>query len=314
MSLSVGLGKMADPNSSQIFLLHDNYVQDSTLSVAVPIYAYRGKTLKRTIYVWFEDGEGNRVSSRGKASLPVRFEHYNISPEITFSSCLSSGYYALVVEGIDADTREDVFVDFRCGDAEDEGETSLAAVSEGKLSFSVLSYPDMIASGEIFYTRALITNPTGEYLEVDVWSYVYRSAVCYSGEREQNMERVNVPAYSNITFDLKNLVDAETGDYNLKLKFLRTDRKTPKELTLPLRVEGDSQETGVQKKAGLVSPKVRNESTVAQENRSLYSSDVSGPDEGVVYRSSSAIGRALVPYLLIVLLIALLIMLILKRL
>jgi len=47
-----------------------------------------------------------------------------------------------------------------------------------------------------------------------------------------------VPEYSNVTFDLENKVnqDTEPGEYRLKVKLLRSDRKTPKEIILPVSV------------------------------------------------------------------------------
>ncbi len=315
ITLSIGLGKMDDTNISQIIVEQDNYIVDTDQGVTVSLNAYRGKTLKRTVYAWFEDDEGIRISSKGKASLTTRFEHYNLSINLTMSSCLHSGYYTLVVEGIDADTTREVFVDFNCAVGSVDAPDLVAEVKEGKVTFSVVSSPEQVESGRSFTNRVLIRNPSSAYLEVDAWSYVYRSSVSYSGDREQNRRRINLPAFSNVTFDLDNVVDAAPGEYLLKLKFLRSDRKTPKEITLPIRIVKDGDPIPhAEAKAAVSTSAEAPDKTAKSTRRTLSDSDVTGNDESVVYRSSSAKARGLIPYLLIALLVILLVVLILKRL
>ncbi|MFH1063980.1 MAG: hypothetical protein V1729_02790 [Candidatus Woesearchaeota archaeon] len=325
VDLDMDQGMIVDSDSSQVIIGQEQYQVPECLNISVPVQAYRGKTLKRTLYLWIEDGKGTRISTKAKASLPDRFKIYNLTMDLTFEDCRESAKYILVVEGIDADASKEIYLDFEdCSIIDGVGDgvgefASLQDIGKGGISFSVIDYPDEVSAGERFTTRVLMTNPTDAYLEVDVWSYVYRSSVSYSGDREQNMKRINLPAFSNVTFDLENVVDASDGEYSFKLKFLRSDRKTSEDITLPIRViEAGSEDTIAQTKNAVSEyPDARSGAGTQADStarRTLIDSDVTGGEGSVVYQSSSAKARWLIPYLLIALLIILLVVLVLKRL
>lgn len=108
---------------------------------------------------------------------------------------------------------------------------------DGKISYEA-EVPELVSSQ--FKSRIQAKNPTKEDYELTAWSYVYRSSKCYSdgGDREANKITVNFMQYSNVTFDLENTLpdDIEPGDYKLKIKIQRSDRKTADEMTKNITV------------------------------------------------------------------------------
>ena len=283
-------------------------------NISVPITVYRGSTLKRTVYIWIEDGK-ERISTKEKFSLPTRFKSYNLSANLSFSKCFPNADYKIIAEGLGINSAKNTnlrFID--CA--------SPQQTKDGKLSYSVIDSEDRVEAGKQFKTRILVSNPTNQHLEVSAWSYVYRSSICYSGEREQNKKIINVPEFSNITFDLENTVDAEPGGYNLKIKLLRFDRKTPKEITLPLSVIGNSNDNrnNVDNTRLSITKKFDSDANATEskkaEKRSLFESNRTGVSSQpvTVYESSSAKAGKLAVYMLMILLALLLVALLLKRL
>ncbi|MBN1544728.1 hypothetical protein JW898_04670 [Candidatus Woesearchaeota archaeon] len=313
IEVSVALpSEMEDRNRSYIILeTAGPYSAGAGESISMPLFVYRGSTLKRTVYVWLEDDGGVRVSSKSKYSLPERFRSYSISAAVNLSKCVQTGTYIIVAEGLDTNSTKEVLIaSVGCGPSGSLGGSNQSSeIAEGDISFEVISSVGIAVSGIPFRTRLLVSNPTSQDLEVQAWSYVYRSSKCYSGEREENMKTVNVPEFSNVTFDLENTVIAPPGDYSLKIKFLRSDRKTPKETTLLIRVEGDSSSDfpgisgggnsalSIENGGGPDSGTAENSSAV---KRRLFSSGTSDNNSSsVVYESSSAKARKLTVYFII---------------
>ncbi|MBU2560889.1 MAG: hypothetical protein KKD17_01230 [Nanoarchaeota archaeon] len=328
IEVSVALpSEIAGRNQSYIILEPaESYSARAGESISIPLFVYRGSTLKRTIYVWIEDKDGVRVSSKSKHSLLDRFRSYNISAVLNLSKCIPTGTYMIVADGLDTNATKEALIDsVGCDPSDPSGwSNQSSAFIEGEISFSVVSSVESAASGIPFKTRLLVSNPTPRDLEVQAWSYVYRSSKCYSGEREQNMKTINIPEFSNVTFDLENKAIAPPGDYSLKIKLLRSDRKTPKELTLPIRVEGNgsSNPPGISEGGKRVlsigsdgGPDSGSTENSSAAKRRLFSSI--NPDKNassVVYESSSAKARKLTVYFLIGALSLILVALVLKRL
>lgn len=289
-----------------IIASQQSYVLDGNISI--PLFIYRGSTLKRTVYVWVQNASGNIISSKSKLSLASRFSYYNLTANISFRNCMRSGDYVIVAEGLGINITKQVLLESSCN-------TTLPA-TDGKVSFQIISSPESVTSGIQFKTFIVVSNPTSEDLELDAWSYVYKSSRCYSGDREQNKKSINLPSFSNITFELENTVNASAGNYTLKIKLLRSDRKTSDELNLPISVEGVSAEAKETKQPlSLVTGKaiaVKNISS-SPEKRKLLDYNQSNAS-GVVYLSSSAKAGKLAVYFIILVLVILLVILIFKKL
>ena len=53
---------------------------------------------------------------------------------------------------------------------------------------------------------------------IEMWSYIYRGNKCYSGEREENKKSFMLRPGETKTVILENTVEAEPGEYKLKIK------------------------------------------------------------------------------------------------
>lgn len=310
------------------FIIINNIVlpdSSSNNSVQVNLSVYRGKTLKKTVYVWLEDADKARLSEKLKFSVPKQFTYLNQTLNLSLNHCSSSTPYLLVVEGLGINiTKPIATLPENC--------TVAPAISEpidSKISFEILSYETELYSNSSFKTRILIKNPTKENTAFTVWSYVYRSSKCYSGEREENKKTINVPEFSNITFDLENTVTAQPGNYTLKVLLLHSNKKTPEEFKIPVTVystaaisdfaqeKSDAQENS--KSPVLIKDETSQEKTNLTSKRKLFSpitsfSVLNETAPKLVYESASARARGLLVYLLIATLLLILIVLILKRL
>lgn len=286
-------------------------------NISIPLYIYRGRTLKRTVYVWVEDSQQSRISSKQKISLPIRFQSYNMSANLSFSKCLPSAEYKIIAKGLGVNVTETALLNF-------EDCTPEPLQSDRKISYSVIRQETEVKPGINFTTRIRISNPTSDNLEVDAWSYVYRSSKCVSGEREQNRKTINVPEHSNITFDLENAVDpaTEPGDYSLKILLLRSDRKTPKDITLTIKVKSNAgkgnESTGSASAALQIGDSTTGLSKVnnTAEKRSLFDfpEELNASKMSTVFQSSSARAWSIAAYILIIVLALILVALVLKKL
>jgi hypothetical protein len=307
-----------DRNASSIII--DSlfaYSMSLDQNISIPLYIYRGNTLKKTVYVWVEDSKQDRISSKQKISLPVRFQSYNMSANLSFSKCLPSEEYHIIAEGLGINATETARLNF-------EDCTPEPVQSDGEISYSVLKQETEVEPGINFTTRIHISNPASDNIEVVAWSYVYRSSKCISGEREQNRKTINVPEHSNITFDLENKVDlaTEPGDYSLKILLLRSDRKTPKDITLPITVKpspGKGDESAASTTAALqIDDSTTNPSNVnnTAEKRKLFDfpEELNASKMSMVFQSSSARAWSIAVYILIIVLALILVALVLKKL
>lgn len=316
--LQLSIDVTPDPDQSYVLIdsLKSYKIKEGT-NISIPVFMYRGKTLKRTVYIWIEDVEGERISSKAKFSLPERFISYNRTANLRFRDCYPEDTYNIVAEGIDADTIEQtrlLFEDCEPQGAEKEGSFSDEGSGQ-EISFEVIDPEDEVTSGIPFNTRIVMRNPSDKDLEVVAWSYVYRSSKCYSGDREQNLKTINFPSQSNVTFDLTNTAIAEQGEYSLKVKLLRSDRKTAKEFTFPLRIQENKDDYYKNiNTSSLSTTPVASKPDPRTTKRQLTRSNISGNRSGVVFRSSSAKARHLTVYFLIAVLVLVLIALVFKRL
>jgi hypothetical protein len=330
IELSINLDPLASIDKNQSYLIINSlpsYTANTKQNISIPLSFYRGSTLKRTVYVWIQDTDNNRISNKAKFSLTDRFRQYNLSANLEISRCSRTGTHVIVAEGLDINSTKQVSLEFT---------NCIAPAQDGKLSFSVIKSENTVESGKPFKTRLLISNPTDQHLEIISWSYVYRSSKCYSGEREQNRKTINVPEFSNITFDLENTVNAPAGDFNLKIKFLRSDQKTPKEITLPITVTNNNQNSSQDdtednktdnkkdnkdnnllstiKNTNPYSNNKTNQSVAAKRSLFSFLNLKNNQSEEIVYESSSAKARKLIVYILILVLTLVLVALIMKKL
>lgn len=106
-------------------------------------------------------------------------------------------------------------------DAEDDPKLS-------KIDYSLLDFQKEI-NDSAFKTRLLISNDD-ENNTFEVWGYVYRASVCYSGERESNKQTLKLSPGESKTIELINTVNATPGEYKYKVKIRKNNQKSTTDL------------------------------------------------------------------------------------
>jgi hypothetical protein len=338
VSLSIDVGEnmddiddVVDKNISSMSISADEaYELTVPANISFSIEAYRGATLKRTVYVSIQDSEGNKISSTAKFSLPTRFQGYNLSGEVKIAKSYEDGTYFVVAEGIDADASDGIQLFFEAADS------LLTEADSGSVSFDIVSSPASVSPGQSLSVRVAAHNPTGTDLEFDAWSYVYLGSKCVSdsGAREYNRKTINFPEHSNITFDLENIIGpgTEPGDYTLKISILRSDRKTPVELkrTITVTANDTVNRTATGRDDASTDIKASSPSsaspdyTPSKKNITLTPLTVTGAagfdplnetnNSGTTYLSSSAKAKNLVVFIMMIVIAGIAIAVVLKKL
>jgi len=210
-------------------------------TIRVKVDIYKGDETKNTVKLWIED-----ISKQTKTNLYTKYTNYILTLPIQIKpNCnneFDDGKYNIYIEGFGKSDKEQIQVEDILRGVCD---TTLvdSASSKQKFEYNLLSYPETVYPGKEFTIKVEIKSDDKTH-ELEVWSYVYRGSKSYSGEREQNKQKVNLPAGSSIIIDLKNtVIETSPGDYKLKVKIKKDDLKTLKELTGELVVEEYPEET-----------------------------------------------------------------------
>ena len=101
------------------------------------------------------------------------------------------------------------------------------------LSYEIKKFSSKISSKEKVNVKVLIKNENTPH-KFSVWSYIYRGRKCYSCifSRKENLQIVSLAQNEEkiISFTLDLLDEINTGEYNLKVKIIKDDQLTAKEL------------------------------------------------------------------------------------
>ncbi len=299
-------------------------------------HAYRGDTLKRTVYFFVEDSFGKKVSNTDKVSLPSKYysSNYTVHLELKTTICNSDTYrgpFFLVLFGLGVENKTRVFIGCPSSDSPEESSSDDLAgqnpvlpqtysLFASKPSFEIIGFPSNIYTGSPFTTRVVFHNPSERFFDISAWSYVYRSSRCYSGFREQNKKEINIPPHSNVTFELVNTVLADPGNYSFKLKILIPPNKLPKEITRPVVLfdinENSDDASALSIKHHLSISDAHHTSKDLFGSRVLSGSGTLASDSvnsSLVYLSSSAKAKRLLPFLIILALALLLVVLVIRN-
>jgi len=98
-----------------------------------------------------------------------------------------------------------------------------------------LIYPEIITNET--FNNELIINNDGKKHNFTIYSYIYKGSTTYSGERESNSKQITLEAGEKKTITLTNVIEAENGDYKLKVKILKDNLKTARELTKEVSIQ-----------------------------------------------------------------------------
>jgi hypothetical protein len=265
--------------------------------IDVEINVYRGDTLKYAVYAYVEDDHGKKVSEENTMHFKNKFTNYTLTIPIQLDLNYDEDYedddYVIIVEGLDTEDTTEISLDGKSSECRTT--TSASSGSSGSSSTKGFNYnleekPNNIEAGEEFEIKINIENKDKEGHEFDIWSYVYRGSKSYTGNRQDNLKTVYLPAQTSKIIALKNLMEeAEPGDYNLKIKIKRDDYKTEKEITTTIKViEKEPEETEEQDSDA-------DEENTYQETRPF----IPNQNPLVLYESTSYKAKRLIPFLII---------------
>ena len=261
--------------------------------VKVKINVYRGDTAKYAVYAYIENDDGKEVSEKSTIHLKNKFTNYTliipIQLKLNCNEKYDDGKYDVIIEGLNLIETAEIEIEGKKSSLCGSSSTSSAQISSSSKSFSyqLIQKPANIEVGKEFEIEVELTNGDKEDHEVDIWSYVYRGSKCYSGNRQDNLKTVLLPAESSKTIILRNFIEkAEPGEYNLKIKMQRDDYRTEKEITeiikiIEQKIEENQEQQLNTKEQQITGPFIQNQNPL------------------VIYESSSYKAKKLVPFFII---------------
>jgi len=210
-------------------------------TLRVKVIVYKGNSSKTSISLWIENDKED-ISKKTKFNVNEGYTNNTFTvPLQIFPNCNSEfkdGLYDVVIEGLDTVDRYEIKVEgitkSLCGTIEVQQEENKKSID-----YDLISSEDEVLIGEPSITTILIRNNDYEDKMYEAWSYVYRGKKSYSGDKEDNKQTIKIPGKSSATLALKNVVNQE-GEYNLKVKVKKEDRKTTEDLTKSIKIVGNS--------------------------------------------------------------------------
>ena len=285
--------------------------------VKAEVGIYKGSTSKYSLSAYVEKS-GKKISEITKINLKDKHTNYKVTLPIQLDpNCnlkVKEGKAKLIVEGLGTEDSETIEIEgvdkTLCRDylsyvKELEKDSSNSDTSGGanKFAYTFVNFPQKEKSGKEFDLQVKFTGDSSDH-EIKVWAYLYRGSKCYSccndcesaRERDDNLIEFDLDSGKEKVVSLPVSIDSglESGDYNLKLKIIKDNQKTVKELTGPIKIETEA----------------AIKQTVSTQQVSVDSGSsgetVTTPSKGysskglVVYESSSEKAKKVIPYLLVV--------------
>ncbi|HLC52057.1 MAG TPA: lamin tail domain-containing protein [Candidatus Nanoarchaeia archaeon] len=172
-------------------------------------------------------------------------------------------------------------------------------------TFEILNLSSKITAGEEVNLKISIDSGSLPH-EFIIWSYIYSGSKCIScgsGTRETNQQILVLEAHEekDIFFNLDTSEEVAGGDYKLKVKILKDDQKTPREINREISIKEKELPDLVPKLEEKLTLKEEVKETLpsttelAQEKISATPTRITGT---VVYQSRSKEVQKLIPYFL----------------
>lgn len=279
-------------------------------TVRIKLVVYKGNTTKDSIKAWIESKKGDKASKQSKTNVYDNYIQYTLTlPIQLYPNCdedLGDGDYYIKVSGLDTSDSEEIKIDGISDDNCEEITTTKSTeskTSKKKFEYEVIDYLYFVKVGEEFITRVKVMNNDKEDYRIKAWSYVYRGSKSYSGDREQNKEEIVLPVDETRVIELRNRVlEAESGQYNLKVKINKNNQKTNYEITKQVTIEAFKEE----KKSDLEEEGKKKDFIEKLEYEQGFRPEI-------IYESSTYKVKKLIPYFIITILSFLSIALIWRR-
>ncbi|MBW2999410.1 lamin tail domain-containing protein [Candidatus Woesearchaeota archaeon] len=168
------------------------------------------------------------------------------------------------------------------------------------ISYELINFTENKTIGKEFSTLVKINNPFDEEHLFTVWSYVYRSSKCYSGDREQNKKTISLTKNSTIV-ELKNIVlNANSGQYKLKVKIKKDSQKTNYEITGDINlVEEVKTQINTSNHTNSSSVEIKSQTNISNEIIKIAKEELNSSNSTDVYQSKdSRIRNAIIYFVL----------------
>ena len=302
----------------ELYLNEDNEIEFGK-SLKAKLNIYKGDSTKNVIKVWVEDKKSKKISTEtSKITITKKLSDnlltIPVQLKLNCDSKLDEGKHYLVVDGLGIKTKKEFMIkgnlDSFCPE-ETKSSNEITSETKSKFSYEIISIPLTAEDNKEFITKVLIT--AKDETKLKIWSYVYRGSKCYSGEREDNMQEILIQANRNKTIELKNIIiDAEPGDYKLKVKLLLEDQKTEKEIIAEIEVI-ESIKTKEEKELSKLELNKTLEKTITECSCDPLSLMGDGIQSGTVYISTSKKASNLAKYIFLGLSVLLNVLLIWRR-
>ena len=223
--------------------------------VRVEIDTYKGDTNKKVIEAWVEGADGKKISSaNSKITLNKKYSQYSFTLPLQLKpNCnndFNDGSYILFVEGLSVSDQYLIDIEGKtpslCGVEYIENpnsnylcndETNNEQKSTRGFYYSIFSVPSTIENNKSFIATINLTNKDDYSHNISIWSYVYKGAISYSGNRTANLNILVLPPATTILLNLTNKVlNADSREYKLKIRINKDNQQTNKEITRNIRV------------------------------------------------------------------------------
>jgi len=283
--------------------------------IKIKFNVYKGDTTKSSIKLYIEDDE-NRITKITKVNLHNKFTNYSLTVPIPLysncnqkygdgdyhvklgwtSSSIAEDSYKIRVEGIEMDNCDEIYIERKS--------------ITGTLAYQLIEYPLTVKINQDFIVKVRLTNEGADGYPVAIWSYVYRGSKTYSGDRGDNKKAFYLDGNSALTVELRNIVlDADPGEYKLKVLINKDEQKTNKQLIEDINVIGIQTKEEVQ----VVLVKDSEFLEEAQIQPLLYPNYVRYKEPYLVYESNDFKAKNMITSFLIILLGMFVVYLILKK-
>ena len=244
-------------------------------SIPVKIEIYKGNTSKTLVELKAKKA-GKLVSETSKVYVQEKFSALTATIPLQLRCASGEGEATVFLEGLGATTEKKFMVkgNFkRCEEMKyenaEESEVQTEEENENqednenseenaendplknlkKYNLTFLQLPEMVAVGEKLSFKVKIQNDHEEH-RYHLWAYLYRGNRCYScaeqsKERNESIKSISLASgeEKEVAFLLPVDGSAEAGEYKVKVKLLKDEQKTAKELTADILL-GEKEKLG----------------------------------------------------------------------
>jgi len=265
--------------------------------ITVGVIIHKGKSSKNAIKAYLSRKD-RRVPYTANLKVFQNYQTYELEIPIWIkNNCANSyaeGIYDLVVEGLDTKDQVEIRLSDDGSLCQKEKVIENYDSQEKNKEYALTFFDSISKTGDVT-SYVTITNIDNSSHIYSVWSYIYRGSKSYSGDRESNIREIPLSQGESEEIILNNFVNI-SGEYKLKVKILRDDRKTPFEFTKDITIDFPLVEENIYLEEELFKKVILNK---------INTTNISGKKENritgdvVVYESDSIKIKKALPFALI---------------